>query len=157
LCFNGGRFFTSCAIISFLRRTPVHEVSLVNLAMTVSIVLLSLPHNYWREQSHCLVIKGKKVKISPWEAEKAHKVVRRRYSHIFYLVSSQMAVGLSALCAGHSLPPGRFLALISVRGCVEPRAIMRVEGLGQLKNSVNPQGIEPATSTRSVVPPLISH
>jgi hypothetical protein len=39
---------------------------------------------------------------------------------------------LSALRAGRPLPPGRFLVLISVR--VDPRAIVRPEGLGQLKN-----------------------
>jgi hypothetical protein len=53
-----------------------------------------------------------------------------------------MAVRLSALRAVHPLPPGRFLVLISVRGSVDPRAIVRLEGLGQLKKSTS-SGLEP--------------
>jgi hypothetical protein len=55
-----------------------------------------------------------------------------------------MAVRLSTLCAGRRLTPGRFLVLISVRGWVDPRAIVRLEGLGQLKNC-NSSGLDPAT------------
>jgi hypothetical protein len=47
-----------------------------------------------------------------------------------------MAMRLSALRAGRPLPPGRFLVLISVRGRFDPRAIVRLEGLNQLKNSM---------------------
>jgi hypothetical protein len=56
-----------------------------------------------------------------------------------------MAVRLSALHAGCPVPPGGFLVLISVRGVVDPRAIMRLEGLGQLKNTMTLSGIKPMT------------
>jgi hypothetical protein len=55
-----------------------------------------------------------------------------------------MAVTL-ALRAGCSLPPGRFVVLISVRGWVDPRAVVRLERLGQKRNSIILCGIEPAT------------
>jgi hypothetical protein len=46
-----------------------------------------------------------------------------------------MSERLSALRAGHPLSSGRFLVPISVRGGVDPRAIVRLEGLGQLSIS----------------------
>jgi hypothetical protein len=56
-----------------------------------------------------------------------------------------MATRLSALRAGRPLPPGRFLVLISVRGFVVPRVIVRLEGLCHLKIPVISPGIETAT------------
>jgi hypothetical protein len=47
--------------------------------------------------------------------------------------------------------PKIFLVLISVRGCVDPRAIVLLEGLGQLKKKKNPMtssGLEPTTLPR---------
>jgi hypothetical protein len=61
-----------------------------------------------------------------------------------------MAVRLSTLCAGSTLPPGRFLVLISVIGSVDPTA--RLEGLIQLKNSMTSSGIKPATFMLVAVP-----
>jgi hypothetical protein len=69
----------------------------------------------------------------------------RRGSHIFKTIGSQMAVRLSALRADSPLTPGRLLVLISVRCLVDPRTIVWLEGLGQLKNAITSRGIESAT------------
>jgi hypothetical protein len=46
--------------------------------------------------------------------------------------------------AGRPLPPERFLVLISVRGWVDPRAIVRLVGIGQLRYPITSSGTEPA-------------
>jgi hypothetical protein len=64
------------------------------------------------------------------------------YFHIFETVGSHVVMKLSALGAGCPLLTGRFLVLISVRGCVDPRVIVQLEGLGQMKNPVTLLGIK---------------
>jgi hypothetical protein len=75
----------------------------------------------------------------------AHTVVRRRGAHIFWTIGSQMAVRLSALHAGCPLPPQEDYWYSFVRGWVNSRAIVWLEGLGQLKNPITSLGTEPVT------------
>jgi hypothetical protein len=77
----------------------------------------------------------------------AHRVVRRRGSHIFYKTGSQMAVRMSVLRTGDSLSPRRFLVLYSVRGSIDSRAIVRLVGLGQLKKPMTSSGLNPRPSS----------
>jgi hypothetical protein len=67
-------------------------------------------------------------------------VVRCRGSHIFYTED-----GVVSLTRRPLFTSRKILVLISVKGSVDPRAKVRQEGLGKLKNPVTSSGIDPAT------------
>jgi hypothetical protein len=78
---------------------------------------------------------------------KAHTIVRRRGSHIFSRQSAhRWRWGCQLYVVAALYPPWRFLVLISVKVWVDPRAIVRLEGLGKLKKKKSTSSrLEPAT------------
>jgi hypothetical protein len=99
-----------------------------------SVACLILPNIYI--SPHKWHNKKKKVKQSRYRPGMAQREVKVPKLH---------DNPYTALYTGRLYPQEMLLVLISVRGWVDPRAIVRSEGLCQWKITMTPTGIKPAT------------
>jgi hypothetical protein len=97
--------------------------------VTSELPLNSVSH-FFIAFSSCVVLfnNGKWVKISLWQAMKAHGAVWHWGFHIFEKIDSQMVARLPALRADRPLPTRWLLALISIRDWVDSKAILQLDG-----------------------------
>jgi hypothetical protein len=91
--------------------------------------------------TNLLKCKGKAVPLQAWSGPEGSRKLR----FPDYTTTAQVGGKVVSLTHRPPSPHEMLLVLISVRGWVDPRAIVRSEGLCSWKTPMTPSGIEPAT------------
>ena len=99
----------------------------------VHYVLGITPHENLSPQSTVFGINGKAIPVQPWGFQEVEAARFQDNRHM-------KVVRLSAIRTGRLYPQAIFMILISLRGWVDPRAIVRPEELWQWRITVTPLG-----------------
>jgi hypothetical protein len=100
-------------------------------------------------------VRKRKVELSLYQTVAGSRICETSRFPQFQTIGLQMAMRLSGLRVGRALTPGRILVLIYVRGRVDTRAIVRLEGWSQSKKVVNSSGIDPTNCLLKMHPDII--
>jgi hypothetical protein len=118
--------FHHCSIPIYHR--PLRCMIALNRQHIIIFWSLSCDLHFWTGVLRRTGYRIRKSVLQDIQDVMAHRVLRRWGSHT---LSTQSAHGWREVCSPTRRPlftrPGRFLVLISVRGWVEPRAIVRLE------------------------------
>ena len=112
-----------------------------SFTIIISVFLFNKICKKVHRYNYLCVRKGKAVPLQAWSGPEGSRKLR----FPDFMTTAQGGGRVVSLTHRPSLPQAIHLIFISVRGWVDPKAIVRPEGLCHWKIPMIPSGIEPAT------------
>ena len=136
---NKWRYYSTVSLLKCPQQ-KVSKMRLWNLSC-LRLPQVTTPEHFNWLLRNMIFGKSKAVPLQAWRGPEGS----RKFRFPDFVTTAQDDGRLSAWRTGRLYPQEILLVLISVGGWVDPRVIVRSEGLRQWKIPMTPPGIEPAT------------